>query len=117
MTRIARRCEVAEAQSRIIVARADDPVEIDLDQRHQRATINTSSPTLTFSSSAASGSIAIPLRPTFFTDAQQQAKSFMRPLATSIFSPPPSEISTTVSAFDSRTVRIRSVAQVTVGPP
>ena len=33
---VARRGEIAEAQPRIIVARPDDPVEVDLAQRHQR---------------------------------------------------------------------------------
>ena len=56
---IARRGEVAEAQPRVIVAGADDAVEIDLAQAH-RVTMWMVSPISTSSSSAASRSIWTP---------------------------------------------------------
>src|SRR6185436_17899791 len=99
---IALRREVAEAQARIIVARPDDPVEIDFAQHHL-ATARTSSPIFTPSMRAASGSIAIPFLGTRRTDAQQARNFFSRPAATIILVLPPSSI--------------LSIWAVTVGPP
>ena len=45
---VARRGDVAEAQPRIIVARADDPVEVDLAQRHLSASTRATSSSPTF---------------------------------------------------------------------
>src|SRR6185503_7909282 len=117
LSAVPHRRDITEAQSGIIVARPDDPVEVDLDKRHQRGTITISSPTWTSSSSAASGSIATPFFGSFRTLAQQARKSVSRPLATIALIFPPSAISPTVSSEDSRIVRMSSVSTVTVGPP
>ena len=60
---VAHRRNIAEAQACVIVAGADDPVEIDFAQAHL-ATVTTLSPTSTSSSSAASRSMRTPFLPT-----------------------------------------------------
>src|SRR5947209_61062 len=115
--RIAGRSEIAEAEPGVIVTGPDNSIEIDFRERHYRETARIWSPTVTLSSSAASRSIPMPLFGSRFTDAQHARKSLRRPVAISNFVRPPSAISPMVSAVDSRTVRMRSVGEVTVGPP
>src|SRR5439155_4353565 len=114
---VSRRGQVAKAEPGIIMARADDPVEIDLAQRGHRGTARISSPTSTSSSSAASRSMQIPFFGSRLIDAQQARNCVSRPVPTSIFVRPPSAISQIISVVDSRMVLMRSVAEVTVGPP
>src|SRR5688572_1804810 len=106
------RGDVADAQSRIIVARADDAVEVDLDKRHaQRATARKVSPVFSPSSSPVAPS-TVALSPSLVaTWPKPAAKSASRPAATSIFSPSGSSV--VPASFSSRAslmVRILSVA-------
>src|SRR2546423_12181462 len=102
--RVAGRGEIAEAQARIIVARPDDPVEINFAQAHL-ATVTTLSPTSTSSSSAASRSMQIPFLGTRLTAAQAARKCLRRPAATSILSEPASPLSPIVCPTAARLAR------------
>ena len=101
LPRMLHRRDIAEAQARIIVRRADDSVEVDFAKGHQREAAITWSPTLISSSSAASASMHSPFFLARFVEAKQARNSSGGRRRGASWSRPPSR---------SRSIRLRATS-------